>query len=135
MGIFSVLEERALPGAADDFWYEPLQSDGSYDVTPTTALTNTAVWAAVNLISGTLGSLPLVAYEVLPDGGKRRARESYLYDLFRWAPNQNQTAQEFFEMGQGHLCLRGNFFARLETTVRTAVSDCTVASRPRAAGG
>jgi HK97 family phage portal protein len=123
MGIFSVLEERAVPGPADDFWYEPLKSDGTYDVNATTALTNTSVWAAVNLISGTLGSLPLITYSALPDGGKRRARNLGLYDLFRWSPNKHQTAQEFFEMGQGHLCLRGNFFARLETTVSGELSQ------------
>ena len=38
MGIFSVLEERATPGPADDFWYEPISRYQDDDVTPGTAL-------------------------------------------------------------------------------------------------
>ena len=116
MGIFSVLEERVSPGPADDFWYEPLNRfrDGG-EVTAQSALSSTPVWAAVNLIAGTIGTLPLILYREIPDGGKERARNLRLYDLLRWQPNSHQTAVEMFEMGQGHLCLRGNAFFRLET--------------------
>ena len=115
MGIFSILEERATPGPTDDFWYEPVSRYHDKDITPQTALGQTPVWAAVNLISGTLGSLPLLLYKEIPDGGKEKDRENPLYTMLRWQPNNFQTAVEFVEMGQGHLCLRGNFFARLET--------------------
>ena len=116
MGIFSILEERGSPGPADDFWYQPTSRfSDTADVTAESAITQTPVWAAVNLISGTLGSLPLILYKEIPNGGKERDRESDLYDKLRWQPNSFQTAVEFIEMGQGHLCLRGNFFARLET--------------------
>ena len=116
MGIFSILEERQSPGPIDYFWYEPINRFlGQPDVTANSALSSTPVWAAVNLISGTIGSLPLILYRELADGGKERARDLPLYDLLRWQPNGFQTAVEFFEMGQGHLCLRGNAFFRLET--------------------
>lgn len=117
MGIFSVLEERQSPGPLDDFWYEPIGRwrDGE-DISPETALTATPVWAAVNVIAGTIGSMPLIVYRELDDGGKERARDLPLYDLLRWAPNRFQTAVEFCEMGQGHLLLRGNAFFRLETS-------------------
>ena len=115
MGIFSILEERQSPGPLDDFWYEPLNSLGQPDVTVANALTSTPVWAAVNLISGTIGSLPLILYRELENGGKERAIDLPLYDLLRWQPNGFQTAVEMFEMGQGHLCMRGNAFFRLET--------------------
>ena len=112
MGIFSVLEERATPGPADDFWYEPISRYQDDAVTPGTALGQTPVWAAVNVIAGTLGSLPLLLYKEIPNGGKERDRDNPLYTMLRWQPNSYQTAVEFIEMGQGHLCLRGNFFAR-----------------------
>jgi len=109
MSIFSVLEERLSPGPGDDFWYEPVTKfRGETDVSPHSALSNTPVWAAVNLISGTIGSMPLILYKEIPDGGKERDRDDRLYDMLRWQPNPYQTAVEFFEMGQGHLCLRGN---------------------------
>ena len=116
MSIFSVLEERLSPGPGDDFWYEPVTKfRGETDVSPHSALSNTPVWAAVNLISGTIGSMPLILYKEIPDGGKERDRDDPLYDMLRWQPNPYQTAVEFFEMGQGHLCLRGNAFFQLQT--------------------
>ena len=116
MGIFSILEERQSPGPLDDFWYEPISKwRDQAAVSPHEALSSTPVWAAVNLISGTIGSLPLVLYRELGNGGKERAGDLPLYDLLRWQPNGFQTAVEFMEMGQGHLCLRGNAFFRLET--------------------
>ena len=116
MGIFTVLEERQTPGPLDDFWYEPIsQWRDQAEVSPHEALSSTPVWAAVNLIAGTIGSLPLVLYRELVNGGKERAGDLPLYDLLRWQPNSFQTAVEFMEMGQGHLCLRGNAFFRLET--------------------
>jgi HK97 family phage portal protein len=115
MGIFSALEERLSPGPSDDFWYEPVAGfRDNPDVTPIGALQATPVWAAVNLISGTIGSLPLITYRDIPGGGKVEATDRRLYDLLRWQPNRHQTAVELFEMGQGHLCLRGNAFFRLE---------------------
>jgi len=115
VGIFSVLEERGSPGPGDDFWYEPVNRLGDpAEVDAATALSQTPVWAAVNVISGTLGSLPLILYRELSDGGKERERNNRLYNMLRWQPNSFQTAVEFIEMGQGHLLLRGNFFARLE---------------------
>jgi len=116
MGIFSILEERQSPGPLDDFWYESTTGGlGDGDVSPHTALNSTPVWAAVNLISGTIGSLPLVLYREMENGGKERATDLSLFDLLRWQPNGFQTAVELMEMGQGHLCLRGNAFFRLET--------------------
>ena len=118
MGIFTVLEERQAPGPLDDFWYEPISRwKDQAEVSPHEALSSTPVWAAVNLISGTIGSLPLVLYRELGNGGKERAGDLPLYDLLRWQPNGFQTAVEMMEMGQGHLCLRGNAFFRLETNV------------------
>tara|TARA_R110000744_G_scaffold305007_1_gene413348 strand:+ start:2420 stop:4444 length:2025 start_codon:yes stop_codon:yes gene_type:complete len=116
MGIFSILEERQSPGPFDDFWYESSTGvPGEADISPHAALGSTPVWAAVNLIAGTIGSLPLILYREMENGGKERATDLSLYNLFRWQPNGFQTAVELMEMGQGHLCLRGNAFFRLET--------------------
>ena len=117
MGIFSVLEERQSPGPLDDFWYEPLGKwkDG-VDVSPESAMTATPVWAAVNIIAGTIGSMPLFLYQESDGGGKEKATGLPLFDVLRWQPNSFQSAVEFYEMGQGHLLLRGNAFFRLETS-------------------
>ena len=115
MSIFSVLEERANPPAGDDFWYEPSTRYRNIgNITPSTALTSTPVWAAVNLIANTIGSMPCVLYRELDDGAKERARDLPLYDMLRWQPNSWQSSMDFFAMSTGHLLLRGNSFSRLE---------------------
>ena len=104
MGIFSILEERQSPGPFDDFWYESTTgAPGEGDVNPHSALSSTPVWAAVNLIAGTIGSLPLILYREMENGGKERATDLSLFDLFRWQPNGARSSlpawQRFFPAG------------------------------------
>ena len=116
MGIYSLLEERATPPAPhDDFWYTPLTRtpQSGVEVTPDNALWQTAVWDAVWIISSTVGTLPCTTYKEFPGGGKDKAKDSHFYDVFRWKPNQWQTAVEYFEMAQGHLLLRGNHYSQI----------------------
>ncbi len=79
-----------------------------------TAMTISAVWACVKIISETIGSLPLILFEQLPNGDKERAIKHPLYNILKFSPNQWQTAIEFWEMMGGHLALRGNAFAKIE---------------------
>lgn len=59
-----------------------------------------------------MASLPLILYKRL-SRGKERATNHSLYKRLRWQPNPWQTAYEFEEMSEVHLCLRGNFYAKL----------------------
>ncbi|MES2562530.1 MAG: phage portal protein, partial [Pseudomonadota bacterium] len=67
----------------------------------------------MQVIAGTLGTLPARVYRRRPDGGKERAVEHPLYTLLHDAPNDLLTSCEFREMMQSHLCLRGNAYARV----------------------
>ena len=89
MSIFSVLEERANPPAGDDFWYEPSTRYRNIgNITPSTALTSTPVWAAVNLIANTIGSMPCVLYRELDDGaGEGRSAPATWYRLRELSPD------------------------------------------------
>lgn len=82
-------------------------------VTEDSALQVSAVYACVRIISETIGSLPLLVYDRLPDGGKRRRRGDSLHILLHDAPNDYQTAMEFREQMQAALCLRGNAYAQI----------------------
>jgi HK97 family phage portal protein len=100
--------------AWDDAWYQRsgiLSGAGTY-VSPESAMRLAAVFACVRVVSETIGSLPLVIYRRRPGGGKERADNHPLYDVFQ-KPNLWQTAFEFWEMMQGHLELRGNAFAEI----------------------
>lgn len=81
-----------------------------------------AVYGCVRVISETVGSLPLHIYRRTA-GGKIRAVDHPLYRLLHDTPNPWQTAMEFREMMQAHLCLRGNAYAYINWTSPTNASE------------
>lgn len=82
-------------------------------VTPQTALTYTAVYAAVRILAESVASLPLFIYKRLPNGGKERAKKHPLFFLLHDEPNIQQDSFQFREMMMGHLLLRGNAYAKI----------------------
>lgn len=80
------------------------------DVNDQTALSCMAVYAAVRLLSETVGSLPghvMRQTEV----GKEKALSHPLYTLIHEQPNPEQTAMEWRETAMCHLLLRGNHYS------------------------
>ena len=94
-------------------WWQGNASTSGISVTPETAIRVAAVFACVRVLSETLASLPLITYRRLPNGGKERATDHYIYKMLHDSPNQTQTAFEWLEMLQGHLCLRGNAYCEI----------------------
>jgi HK97 family phage portal protein len=91
---------------------EPSVSSG-VSVNEQTALTYSAVWAAVQRISGDVGSLPLVLYKRVGDG-KEPLRDHPTYKLLHDQPNPDMTAVVFRETLQAHLLTWGNAYAEIE---------------------
>ena len=84
------------------------------DVNDTSAMGVTAVYAAVRLMSETIGSLPgHVMRET--DAGKAKALTHPLYPIIHERANPEQTAMEWRETAMGHLLLRGNHFSEKQT--------------------
>jgi HK97 family phage portal protein len=79
-----------------------------------TALNYSAVWAAVSLISSTVGSLPLKLYKRLPNGGKEPYTGSRLYSILHDEPNPEMTSMVFRETLQAHVLTHGNAFALIQ---------------------
>jgi HK97 family phage portal protein len=79
-------------------------------------LSLSAAWACVNLLAGTIGSLPLMVYRTAPDGARTVARDHALYRILHDSPNFDQTSVDFVEFLSASLELRGNAFARIERT-------------------
>lgn len=96
--------ERAISG---------LPTATGVDVNPTSAMTLSAVFCAVRLISETMASLPLFIYKGLPNGDRLHAVDHALYTVLHDQANPEQTAYEFRETIQGHLELRGNAYAEI----------------------
>lgn len=77
------------------------------------ALTHSAVWKAVNLISNTLAK---VSMHVLKDDGSNgwvRDREHFAYRLIRRKPNPYMVASQFRRTIQAHALLWGNGYAAI----------------------
>jgi len=105
-----------LPGPLDDFWYRPVgrASVAGVHVTPDKALGVGAVFACVRLLSETVGSLPVFVYEKIDEDNREKAVEHPIYELIHRSPNPWQTPMDFYSMAVTHLCLRGNFYARVD---------------------
>lgn len=85
------------------------------EVTASSALSLSAVWACTNLIAGTIATLPLVVYR--QKGDERVAvKDHALYRLLHDSPNYDQTAVDFWEFIAASLELWGNAYARIERT-------------------
>lgn len=80
------------------------------DVNDQTALSCMAVYAAVRLISETIGSLPghVMRHTEM---GKEKALTHPLYSIIHEQPNPEQTAMEWRETAMCHLLLRGNHYS------------------------
>lgn len=76
------------------------------------ALGLSATWACVNLVAGTIGSLPLMVYRDV-NGVRQVARDHPLYWLLHDSPNFDQTALDFWEYIAAGIELQGNAYAEV----------------------
>jgi HK97 family phage portal protein len=79
------------------------------------ALQVSAVWAAVELLTDNIASLPLFVYQRSNDtqGNKTLARGTQLWTLLHDNPNRRHTPMEFWQYACLNYLLRGNAYARL----------------------
>ena len=100
--------------SAAAYWGRARSATG-LDVTPETALGNSAVLQAVQLIAGTIASLPCVLYQAK---GRHRqvAEDQRLYEVLRWQPNPEMTASQFRTAQWWNQLLHGARYAEIERT-------------------
>ena len=77
-----------------------------------TAMNFSAVFCAVNIIAGSIASLPLQLYRRVGKG-KSAERDHQLWDLLHNQPNPEMTSYVFREVLQQHLLLAGNAYAEI----------------------
>ncbi|MCW6665305.1 phage portal protein [Aerococcaceae bacterium NML191219] len=116
MGIFAKLfksrdnPSNALSGNSHSFFVG--QSTSGKRVNEKTAMTMSAVYSCVRILSETLASLPLQVYEVT-DSGTRKAINHPLYKVLHDEPNTEMTSFIFRETLMTHLLLWGNAYAQI----------------------
>ncbi|NEW66046.1 phage portal protein [Carnobacteriaceae bacterium zg-84] len=88
------------------------QSSSGKRVNERTAMTMSAVYSCVRILSETLASLPLHVYEIT-DVGSQKATNHSLYNLLHNEPNSEMTSFIFRETLMTHLLLWGNAYAQI----------------------
>jgi HK97 family phage portal protein len=86
-------------------------------VTPSSAITNTAVLGCVMVLSQSVASLPLITYRRTADG-KERASSHALYTVLHSLPNPEMTSFDLRETLMMHLTLWGNAYCEIEMNRR-----------------
>ena len=106
--------KRNLTVREPDAWYPADSIGGAGEIiTERNVLALSAVWACVNLISGTISSLPLIVYRKTADGSREAASDHPLYSVLHDSPNYDQTAVDFWDFMAASVELWGNGYARV----------------------
>ncbi len=71
-----------------------------------------SAWACVNLLAGTIASLPLMVYRT-KGGARTVATDHPLYRILHDSPNADQTAVDFWEFVCASIELSGNAYAEI----------------------
>lgn len=105
-----------------DLWLSSLSSSG-IQVTPDLAKTLSAMYCGVSTIAYDLSTLPAQTFKYRADGGKDRIRGSAaewakggigdLAYMLQWAPNEFQTATEYFAGQVAQFLMRGKAYAEI----------------------
>ena len=98
--------------AAMDLAINGAPTHSGVEVSGETAMNFSAVFCAVNIIAGSIASLPLQLYKRVGKG-KEPFRDHPLFDLLHNQPNPEMTSYVFREILQEHLLLAGNAFAEI----------------------
>ncbi len=88
-------------------------SGSGVSVDKNTAITFTAVWSAVRLLSESISILPVNVYERQPNGDKTLASKNAVYNLVHNEPNYYMSSVAFFEKIMMDLCLSGNSYVQI----------------------
>lgn len=104
---------RSLTVREPDGWVpDSERSDTGELVNDHMSLSLSVVWACVNLLAGTGGTLPLVLYRGTGDS-REVAKDHPLYRVLHDSPNFDQTDVDFLEFLFASVELHGNAYARI----------------------
>ncbi|MBN2024072.1 MAG: phage portal protein [Pirellulales bacterium] len=115
MAAFRSIENPRVPlaQAADDL-YDAMcgpESSAGVRVSRETALTLSAMWRGVNLVSRDVAKMPLFLFRRKSDEDRERAKDHPAYRLLRRKPNREMTAFIFWQTLVGHALMAGNGYA------------------------
>ena len=99
MGLFSSMKSWVSSRNWVMSWFKNFASSSAGEtITPESALRVSAYFAAIRNISEDIGKLPLIVYEQLDNGTKRRARDSEFWRLLHDRANSAMSSQVWREI-------------------------------------
>lgn len=119
----TVAAEETRAFADEQLAWLILGDAASISVTAKTALNCTAVYAAVKVLSETVGQLPVHLYKRTDGVGKERDRQHPAARVVNRFANPWTTATQFREQMMVDLCLHGNCFAWIGRNTRRQVTE------------
>jgi HK97 family phage portal protein len=114
--IKSFIENRKITNSRNPLYWLGLsgyKNEAGVEVTMTTAMRQSAVFACVNLLANTFACVPWITYKRLPRG-KDRALGHRLYSVLHDRPNPEQSSAKFRATAMAHTLLYGNGYAEIE---------------------
>jgi len=93
-------------------------SESAATVTFDTAMTVSAWFASIRLLTETIGSMPLKIYKKNPDGSRSEIHDYQPFRTLIYQPNRYQTKVEFFETVMLNLTVSGNAYIEVSKTPR-----------------
>lgn len=114
-GITSRLESRAWP--VEPGVVMPGTVLSGVLVTPQSALSFLAAYAAINVISSDMASMPLRLHEIGPDGSETPVRTGPMVELdalLSTAPNEESNAHRYRQSSMSHVLGWGNSYSRID---------------------
>lgn len=95
-----------------DFFTGGSTSSG-LSVSPDSSLKYSPIWAAVNIIAGTLAGLPLFVFKRLGED-KEKDTKNPIFNLLHTRPNPHMSSLDFRETLTGHVLTWGNGYAEIQ---------------------
>lgn len=96
-------------------------SESAAPVTFDSAMTVSAFWASVRLLTETVASMPLECYLSNSDGSRSKDKTYRIWRTLNYQPNKYQTKVEFFETLMLNLVTDGNAYVRVVRNTRGIV--------------
>lgn len=121
MGVLRSLVERRATLTLDnaDEWFARVfkgsKTHAGVDVSESSGMRFSAVWACLRVISEDVATLPLFVFERLSGGGKQRAEDHYLHLLVHDQANPRMTALALRETVTAHILSWGNGYLYIVT--------------------
>jgi HK97 family phage portal protein len=106
---------KELPDVWNDYWYQNIEraTAAGVEVSESSALKFSPVFAAVRKISETIASLPRHVYRDTAKG-KKKVTDHPLYPLLHHRPNPEMTAMQMEEAQMAHRLLWGNSYSHIQ---------------------